>query len=319
MSTSLLLALSYEQPTSGERLAKEYGCTRAAIAKRINALRDAGVLIDAIAREGYRYGYPYCWWQDMLMQREMAVVAPRLTWHILPSVDSTNHWMREHLKSSATGLIHLAVSDFQRAGQGRRGRQWLSLPGRQMTVTMGLVSSSSPVAWVGVAIAVGVCIAQTLNAQGWPVSLKWPNDLWLGGAKLGGILIEMDAMAEGPSHLIIGFGINEHVLSGERESLAREVAALSDAKQPYDRHVLLGQLAASLSTMLESFAETGLAPWQAAWRRFDVLHGCEVNFERYGQWQSGIAQGIDAQGALQIRQGDELVSCHSGEVTVRAI
>src|SRR5207342_1028243 len=61
----------------------------------------------------------------------------------------------------------------------------------------------------GLSLVVGVAVAEALHAQGYPqVQLKWPNDLWVGQRKLGGILIELRGEANGPCDAVIGLGIN---------------------------------------------------------------------------------------------------------------
>ena len=317
MPLSLLLALSADDPRSGERLAEHFGCTRAAIAKRINVLRELGVLIEALPRVGYKLGYRYAWWSESALIERLSNLTALTGCHVLSRVDSTNTWMRDHIAKAALGEIKLAVTDFQQNGQGRRGREWLSLPGRQITASMGLVSAQGPIAWVGVAIAVGLSLASTLRELGWPVELKWPNDLWLHGEKLGGILVEMDAMTEGPSRLTIGFGINELLLNSEKKLLARPVAALQDMSIDYDRHALLVALCSNLVQMLTDFSRFGLASWWQLWPSYDALSGRLVSFEYQGEWREGFAQGIDEQGALLISCDSEVVRCHSGEVSVR--
>jgi BirA family biotin operon repressor/biotin-[acetyl-CoA-carboxylase] ligase len=319
MSLSLLAALSAEKPTSGERLAEQFHCTRAAIAKRVAVLREMGVLIDAIPRVGYQLAYDYVWWDELRLAAEIALMPSITQWHLLPRVDSTNTWMRQHIAQAGINQVQLALTDFQFAGQGRRGREWMSLPGRQITASIGLVSAQGPTAWVGVAIAVGLSLASTLRQYGWPIELKWPNDLWLNGAKLGGILVEMDAMAEGPSRLIIGFGINEALLSVEREQLARPVSALQDKSIAYDRHELFVALCTNVLQALTEFSRSGLAPWQLLWPQYDVLAGRLVSFELQGEWREGVANGIDEQGALLIKAQNENLRCHSGEVSLRVL
>ncbi|MEO6699265.1 MAG: biotin--[acetyl-CoA-carboxylase] ligase [Paraperlucidibaca sp.] len=319
MPLSLLPALSAEKPISGERLAEQFHCTRAAIAKRIAALKAMGVLINAIPRVGYQLAYNYTWWDQQRLASDLALLPSITQWHHLSRVDSTNAWMRKQISQAAINDVELAVTDFQFAGQGRRGREWMSLPGRQITASIGLVSAQGPIAWVGVAIAVGLSLASTLREYGWPIELKWPNDLWLDGAKLGGILVEMDAMAEGPSRLIIGFGINEALLGAEREQLARPVAALQDQAIRYDRHELFRALSSNVLQALTDFSRTGLVPWRLLWSQYDALVGRLVSFELQGEWREGIASGIDEQGALLIQTPREILRCHSGEVSVRVL
>lgn len=310
MILTLLHRLDADHYTSGEALAIEQGCTRATISKQIEQLREQGVLIESKPRHGYRFQYHYRWWSE----QDIVPLSRQLTMpvHWLPRVDSTSEWLRRQ-PPGADG-ISLAITDFQMAGKGRRGRQWLTPPGRQLTFSVGCRASYAPGRWLGVALAVGVALAQVLRARGWPVYLKWPNDLMLGEAKLGGILIEMDALAEGPSHLIVGVGMNECLLAAERDALDRPVAALQDLPVTYDRVVVLAELVTALREVLVHYPSQGLTAWHATWRSLDCLQGRTISFRQADIVYEGIAEGIDAQGSLMVRTTAGLVACHSGEV-----
>jgi len=315
---SLLQQLAFGHFVSGEHLAERAGCSRAAIAKRVEQLRAAGILIEARPRLGYRLGHAYDWWRP---ERLAPLLPAALDVHVLPEVASTNDWLRALLAGSHEhgARTQLAITDFQQGGRGRRGRSWLSPPGRQMTFSLGLTSEHGPLAWIGVALAVGVELAEALREAGWPVLLKWPNDILLDGAKLAGILVEMDAMAEGPSRVVVGVGLNECLLPAERAQLDRPVAALGDRMPDYDRHALLAAMVARLDAMLSRFPRDGLDAWLARWPALDALRGRVVDFQRGDDWLSGVALGVDAQGCLLLEAAEGRVRCHSGEVSVREV
>lgn len=313
---SLLRQLSAEDFVSGEHLAQLADCSRAAIAKRVDQLRAAGVLIEARPRAGYRLAHRYDWWMAEQLQQRLPEGCG-LQLHVLPSTDSTNDWLRQQLAGQPSAEVVLAITDFQLGGKGRRGRSWMAPAGRQMTFSIGVGAEQGPLAWIGIALAAGVELAEALRAAGWPVRLKWPNDILLNGAKLAGILVELDAMAEGPSRVIIGVGINEALLADERAGLERPVAALQDAAIAYDRHGLLADMAARLERLLREFPEAGLARWLPRWAPLDDLQGQRVNFQRGSEWLVGDVVGIDAQGSLLLDTPQGRVHCHSGEVSVR--
>ncbi len=314
---SLLMQIAAGQFVSGEHLAERAGCSRAAIAKKVEQLRAAGVLIEARPRAGYRLAYPYAWWT----QESLAALLPagRPEFFVLPAAESTNDWLRQRLTELPSGRTQLAITDFQQGGKGRRGRSWLSPPGRQMTFSIGVGADQGPLAWIGIALAVGVELAELLHEAGWPVKLKWPNDILLDGAKLAGILVELDAMAEGPSRIVIGVGLNEALLAEERAALDRPVAALQDHPVTYERHRLLAVMVERLERLLREFPEAGLARWLPRWQPFDDLMGKRVDFQRGNDWLSGDVVGIDAQGSLLLDTPQGRVHCHSGEVSVRKV
>jgi BirA family biotin operon repressor/biotin-[acetyl-CoA-carboxylase] ligase len=315
MNTSLLAHLNSASYVSGVLLASAFGCSRAAISKQVELLRTHGVLIESKPHHGYRLRYTYDWWtQSRVTQALDATGIDDVT--VLSEVDSTNVWLRQHLQTKSSGQA-LALSDFQVAGKGRRGKSWLSPPGRQIALSLGISAKHSPLLWIGLALAVGVEVAEALQAINLPVSLKWPNDIELNGAKLGGILVEMEADFDGPSRVIIGLGLNEYLLPEERLGLGREVAAIQDHVAEYDRYQLVADLSQRLSRLLEQYPDKGLLAWQAQWQSLDALRNQHVEFQHQDAWVTGLAQGIDAQGCLLVETANGVIRCHSGEVSLR--
>ena len=314
MNKSLLSLLSSDAAVSGESLATHFGCSRAAISKQAEALRNAGVLLHSRSRVGYQFGYAYQWWDADHLRRLFAPLPLQVS--LLDSVSSTNTWLREQ---SPKTVCQMAITDWQCAGRGRHEREWLSPPGRQLTFSLRRDVAEGPWPWQGLALAVGVEIAEALQACGIPVQLKWPNDLWLNGAKLGGILVELDAASDGPSSIIVGVGLNEFLTQAERYSLERPVSDLSAYTTNYTRAQLLYDLVERLIRLLNDYATLGLGAWIGRWHRLDFLHDREVRFERAGQHVTGIAQGIDTQGCLCVMTADGLQKCHSGEISLGAL
>jgi len=314
MNKSLLLLLSPDAAVSGESLAAHFGCSRAAISKQVEALRTAGVLLHSRPRVGYQLGYAYQWWDAEQLARLFAPLS--LKAHLLDDVSSTNTWLREQPPAMT---CQLAITDWQNAGRGRHEREWLSPPGRQLTFSLRRDVADGPWPWQGLALAVGVEVAEALQACGIPVRLKWPNDLWLDGAKLGGILVELDAASDGPSSIIVGVGLNEFLTQAERVALGRPVSDLFAYMTSYTRAQLLYGLVERLTRLLGEYASRGLGAWVDRWHALDLLHGRDVRFELAGRSVTGIAQGIDAQGCLCVMTAEGLQKCHSGEISLGAL
>jgi len=102
-------------------------------------------------------------------------------------------------------------ADRQRAGRGRRGRRWLSDRPDNIYCSIGLVLEITPEALGLLPLLTGVCLAEALQRQGFQPRLKWPNDLLIGGRKLGGILIENRALGSDRHALTVGFGLNRRL------------------------------------------------------------------------------------------------------------
>lgn len=309
MQNLLLHALSYEHPVSGEVLAQHFGISRAAIHKRIQQLKSRGVLIEANSGQGYQFSYPYQWWESKSLSGLLNCPV-----HVLEETESTNDDARIAARKFSMGEDAVWVTDFQLAGRGRRGNNWLSLPGRQLTFSYAIATAEPPQAWTGLSLAVGVIIAERLMQAGLPVMLKWPNDLMLADRKLGGILIEMDAQAEGPSTLVIGVGLNEHFLENEKDQLSVPVASLHDGSCSYDRYQLLTTIVSSLRDLVADYPKLTLSAYRARWEKIDYLRDAEIRYLNRGEVQHGRVCGIDAQGALLVATGTTVASCSSTEI-----
>lgn len=308
MQNTLLSALSHEYAISGEALAQQFGVTRAAIHKRIQQLKARGVIVEASVH-GYQLGYPYAWWHEQAIKDRIGCP---LT--ILDEVVSTSDTARAVMRDMTLGSDGLWLTDFQTAGRGRRGNHWLSMPGRQLTFSYAISTPHPPQTWTGLSLAVGVVLAEQLAGIGLTAALKWPNDVMLGDEKLGGILIEMDAQAEGPSTLIIGVGVNEHFSPEERQQVGVPVAALRDVISAYDRVELLVSMVNALRNLTQSYAQATLEHYRERWSRIDYLYSADIQFQQDGAMRHGRARGINSQGALLIEAHGDLLVCSSTEI-----
>jgi len=311
MNKSLLPHLSTSRPISGEDLATKFSCSRAAISKQIEALKNAGVLIAARSKVGYHLEYDYRWWGQDFIQSIQAHLSIKAT--LLDDINSTNTWLREQ---PAGPSPHLALTDWQRAGRGRRERAWVSPPGRQLTFSLRQDSQQGPWPWRGLALAVGIEITEVLNNLGIPAQLKWPNDLWLAGAKLGGILVELEGASDGPSAVIVGVGLNECITEAERQSLDRPASDLHEYAHSYEREQLLRLLLERLVKLLRDYPSEGISGYLARWPKYDLLRGKSLQFEHKGEVRQGIGRGVDADGNLIVEVDGVLTVCHASEVSL---
>lgn len=159
----------------------------------------------------------------------------------------------------------LLVAETQTAGRGRRGRRWLSAPrGAALTFSLAVPFKRALRELPPLAPAVGIALARVLRRAGVRrVGVEWPNDLVVGGAKLGGILIETRA-AGGATCVVIGVGIN--FASAPR--LKRQVACVADFART-DRNAVLRACALALVDAVRRFEGSGFASFARDWQRFD--------------------------------------------------
>ncbi len=244
---------------------------------------------------------------------QVAPVLPGFTVEILAQIDSTNSELMRRAKAGQTAPI-LLVAEHQTAGRGRLGRTWFDagagLKSQDLMFSLGL--ELAPADWSGLSLAVGIGIAQSLHPQ---LRLKWPNDLWINGRKLGGILIETAPLAAQPGrYLVIGVGVN--ILPRDGTGLATPPAGLAELLPGVDASVALGHIALPLVAAIKQFEQSGFAPFQRRFNELDALAGQEVTVSGSNP-VSGTAQGVDAMGSLLLQSTAGVVKISSSEVSVR--
>ncbi|WP_427914235.1 biotin--[acetyl-CoA-carboxylase] ligase [Ramlibacter sp. MMS24-I3-19] len=247
------------------------------------------------------------WPLEAVWEQSVALL-PGLTAELLPEIDSTNSELMRRARAGQLDPVVL-VAEQQTAGRGRLGRPWQSEPGASLTFSAGRVLE--PRSWWGLSLAVGLAIAEALHPS---IRLKWPNDLWVGEAKLGGILIE--TASAGPDsqarYAIVGVGLN--VLPRPAHGLSTPPAFLQQVCPGMDAGAALLAVVPALVGALQRFEAEGFGPFHDAFARRDVLAGRPV---RLSDGTEGVAQGVDGQGALLVHTAAGPVAVTSSEVSVR--
>ncbi|WP_114636241.1 biotin--[acetyl-CoA-carboxylase] ligase [Polynucleobacter necessarius] len=219
----------------------------------------------------------------------------------------------------------------QTAGKGRAGRSWLATPEDSLCFSLAFPFKRAPAELGGLSLLAGLAvitgIAQACNLsetelQQVGLSLKWPNDLLLNNAKLGGILIEGgQAKPDEPTWMIIGIGINLRNAQAIESNLTGglkvgSLAQLTDSLP--DIEYLWLKLIAALENSLSEFDVHGFELYQERWMKWDAYQGQSVCISGIGKDPIyGIAIGVNEKGALLLQQGSKTVAIHAGDVSLR--
>lgn len=263
-------------------------------------------------------------WATASLQRALQPLLPGLQVQAVASVDSTSTRLVERLRGGEAAP-RLLVAEMQTAGRGRNGRRWTSAPGASLTFSLGL--PFAPADWSGLSLAVGAALADAIEPQPSRLMLKWPNDLWLADApgpgagpnrwrKLGGILIETVVAGESRA-CVLGIGLNV-LPRTDVQDLASGYACVQELDDSLDAPALLARVAPALVAALQRFEREGLAPFVGAFARRDLLLGQPVS-TTLASVPAGVAEGVDAQGALRVRHAGGVTPVSSGEVSVRPV
>jgi len=210
----------------------------------------------------------------------------------------------------------LLAADVQSAGRGRRGRRWHSPAGSGALFSLALPMRRPVRELGGLSIVAGVAAVRALRALGaGEASLKWPNDLLVRGAKLGGILVETRARGAG-SAAVVGIGINHLSVDGLAARLRRGVAALDQLLRPLPaRNAVISAVGCELIGALRAFDAEGFAPFRGDWEELHAFAGMRLRVRLAdGRVVAGVAAGLAADGALQVRTRTGLRTVRNGRV-----
>ena len=209
----------------------------------------------------------------------------------------------------------LLIAAQQTAGRGRRGRRWHSEPGAGLTFSLAVALRRPLRELAALPLVAGVAVARALHGLGVTrAALKWPNDIVVGEAKLGGILVETKSL-NGTIKAVIGVGLNLRGAAALRTRLRREVTALEQFIAVPDPASLAGAIADALLEALAAFEARGLDAVRAEWHRLDAQAGQKLRVRLAdGRVVTGIASGLEADGALRLATRGGMRAIHSGRV-----
>ncbi|CNJ53930.1 bifunctional biotin--[acetyl-CoA-carboxylase] ligase/biotin operon repressor BirA [Yersinia mollaretii] len=297
---------------SGEQLGEMFGMSRAAINKHIQTVREWGLDIFTVPGKGYSLPAPI----QLLDEQKILSYLPAGQVAVLPVVDSTNQYLLDRIGELKSG--DACVAEYQHAGRGRRGRQWVSPFGANLYLSMFWRLEQGPAAAMGLSLVVGIVMAEVLHKLGAEkVRVKWPNDLYLNDKKLAGILVELTGKTGDAAQLVIGAGINLTMRESTTNVINQDWINLQEAGVIIDRNKLTAELLSELRRAVVKFENEGLSAFISRWREMDNYLDRPVKLIIGNQEIYGIARGIDQQGALLLEQDGVIKPYIGGEISLR--
>ncbi|WP_166212448.1 bifunctional biotin--[acetyl-CoA-carboxylase] ligase/biotin operon repressor BirA [Cognatiluteimonas telluris] len=324
MNDRELLQRLIDGPATGDALARASGQTRAAVWKRIAALREAGIAIAARPGRGYALAQPLELLDAQAIRAQMPAAARKqlACLEVAWSLDSTNTELLRR-PAPAEGAVVL-LAERQTGGRGRRGRHWLAPMASNLTLSLSRQFAGGLARLPGLSLVAGVATAEALHALGLAqVRLKWPNDLVVADnahlRKLGGLLVEGGGEHAGPARAVIGLGLNLRLPAEQGAGIDQpwtDLAAL--AVDMPARNRVAAEILAHWLPSLAQFDSDGLAPFLGRYAVLDALAGREVLVQLATGTQHARALGLAADGALRVEHDGREQRLHAGEVSVRA-
>lgn len=212
----------------------------------------------------------------------------------------------EAKRAGEQGAAHgtVVLSRQQTGGRGRRGRTWLSLPGEHLYTSVVVRGDLPPERTSELTLVAGVALAEALEACGVAALLKWPNDLEIEDRKVAGILAELVFDPSSTSgFVVLGVGVNVHAAT---EDLPDEIRGRATSLDRHtDRRLSVAQVAAAFYERLDEWLvlhrSLGFDAVLDSWRARTSTLGAEVRALVDGQAIAGVAEDLDATGALLVR------------------
>ncbi len=227
-----------------------------------------------------------------------------------PEIDSTNSYALEHLDQLMDGTM--IVADSQTAGRGRFARKWVSDSGN---VHMSIVLKPDSLNYKlisGIGLFVAVIISRVLEDYKVSSQIKWPNDILVGGKKIGGILVESSIQGSVLRGLVVGIGLNLQL--PDTSLISQPVTALCQHIPIVNRDEVVRKVNSIFFKAYREFSVLGVPSIRDEYlRKMKVLS--KVTIQIGTSTITGKIRGIDAQGNLEIeRDSGTIVVINSGEI-----
>jgi BirA family biotin operon repressor/biotin-[acetyl-CoA-carboxylase] ligase len=292
-------------PLSGAAEARRLGVTRAALWKYVGVLRRMGYVIDAAPRAGYRLisapDRPYPW--EVRAGLRTKRFGQQV--HYRDVTASTQDDCRELAERGAPEGT-LVVAERQESARGRLGREYFTPPGG-LWFSLLLRPERAPEEVILLSLVAAIAVhAAVEEVTGLRPTIRWPNDLLLDGRKIAGILVELASEQDVLRYVILGVGINVNLRQEDFPEELRPIAASIREVIGRDapRVALLQRLLERLEALYDRYLAEGPKPVLDAWLALPNILGQRVTVYAPRETWSGVATGLDEEGALLVRTED---------------
>ncbi len=289
---------------SGEEISQKLGVTRAWVWKEIQTLRELGYEIEAQPHSGYKLiQSPDRLFADEISE-DLGTQFMGQTIFSYEELDSTNDTV---FRMGEEGVAEGATvfSEYQKKGRGRLGRTWEAPKGKNILFSYLLRPALSPSQVSRITLVAGVSVVRACRQlTGRPIGIKWPNDIYFGDKKIGGILTEMSAESDRIKFVVVGVGINANAPESELPAGATSLSQILG--HPIPRVLFCQNLLREIEKDMLRFRESNFEDIASEWESYSVTTGQRIVATLLDRRIEGQATGIDAEGALWIRKDNGL-------------
>ena len=317
MLRQLLAQLADGQFHSGDELGQALGVSRAAVWKQLKKLEDLDIPCSSVKGKGYRLQDAIELLDDDALRSHVRYPVDRLD--ILLDTASTNTYLFDQA-TDHMGKRYAALAEKQTSGRGRRGRSWVSPFGKNIYLSL-LVTMPGQVADLeGFSLLIAIAVERALVELGIEqVGLKWPNDVYLEGRKLAGILLESAQSQPNYCQVVIGVGLNLSLSDTDAAKIEQPWAALKHYRPDLSRNQVAGVLLNQLLWAVNEFQREGFAPWVSYWAERDIFYRREVLLSSVNERKQGVVKGVNRKGELLLQTDRGIEVVVAGELSVRSV
>jgi BirA family biotin operon repressor/biotin-[acetyl-CoA-carboxylase] ligase len=300
---------------SGQVLGAALGVSRSAVWKQLQQLEaEFDVSIHKVRGRGYQLATPL----QFLDAEEIARATNHAGWpvHVYDSIDSTNAEALRKVDAGAQAPF-LVTAERQTAGRGRRGRKWVSPFAQNVYYSLVLRIEGGMRQIEGLSLVTGLAVMHALQEAGvTKAGLKWPNDVLVADRKIAGILLELVGDPADVCHVVLGIGINVN-MQVNTEVDQQWTSVQLQTSSAVNRNRLVASLNNHLQLLLERHRTGGFEALQSEWEQHHLWQGRAVSLIAGTQRIDGQVLGVDRQGALRLKVGNEEKSYSGGELSLR--
>ncbi|GIN21073.1 MAG TPA: biotin--[acetyl-CoA-carboxylase] ligase [Bacillus bacterium] len=294
---------------SGQALAEIIGCSRTAIWKHIEELRKDGFVLEAVRNKGYRIvSTPEEMTEnDILYGLETERFGRNI--HYYESLGSTQKAAHQLAHDGAPEGT-LVIAEEQTSGRGRLGREWHSLSGKGIWMSLIVKPDLPPQKAPQFTLISAVAVARAVEEiTGITPEIKWPNDVLIRGKKVVGILTELQAESDKISSLIIGIGMNaNHGQEDFPEHVAHTATSLFIEKgEKISRAALIQCFLKYFERYYSIYISDGFKPIRLLWESYAISIGKRIRATTVSGVITGRAIGITDEGVLKIEDDEGII------------
>tara|TARA_Y100001970_G_scaffold238125_1_gene299144 strand:- start:1171 stop:1980 length:810 start_codon:yes stop_codon:yes gene_type:complete len=238
---------------------------------------------------------------------------------IYEEIGSTNDAIKKEMQGFISKSDVIAVlAEKQTAGRGTGGKKWFSPAYKNIYLSFSWNSALAPSQLEGLSLAAAVEVTKALeHSLALKFNLKWPNDIFLSGKKVGGILIET-TQSNKLTNIVIGIGLNVFMEKKNNVPIDQDWTSISNYLEgKADRNKIIGTILNVLIDLRGKFEDRGFAPYKPLFEDLNLLKDqiCEVDF--HGKRLNGIVKGISDKGELVFATKEKMFFLRSGQALIK--